>query len=673
MAPKASFVVNTPTEESVKDSEGLPWLDGDDMHVPLFLATLDRYLQSEHPNLYAFIENNFTVDRSYTITWTAEQAIQIAAGRNADHSFTEPPAPLPVTDTALSDGLKDRFKVQPDTLRTLNRTLQGVITARVERGTAAELKKGLKADGLGMLKALHKRHKDKSVEIDSALDVHFQSVVAGGISDATVASFNEYYTALTLWNDAKTEDNRAKGPKLSTIIADAVRELGTSIETQLDIKLGRVTDDEARNPETVVAICRTVIRNKSAKDVRLQASGKALAAVSKGGAGEEEKKRKKKDKKDPDKDKKARADRGPWEAKYGKCRHCGELGHWNSDCPNKPDKPLGCYVDDLCCCASHTDEHSLYHDFITKLQSRWEVEDEGELTDLLNVEFTFGDDHVKLSQTAYIEKMVSTYLPDGIPLSGKHCSLPCDESLPRHAVDALSQDATSVDPALLKQYQSLVGALLYCATQTRPDVAFAVGYLCRAMGKPTSAMLAEAVRVLCYLHRTRHLGLTFSPDQRDVEGYSDSDWGVKHSTTGYVFRFSSAAISWGSKKQTSVALSSCEAEIMAASEAAKEAVFLAGYLDELDERESSVPVELAVDNTGARDLAYNPEHHSKSKHIERRHFFVREMVEEMRLRVPYVNTVDNLADFFTKPLPPKQFTLMRDTIMNVPFSERMQP
>ena len=344
-----------------------------------------------------------------------------------------------------------------------------------------------------------------------------------------------------------------------------------------------------------------------------------------------------------------------------------------------PDGPrderliVGCYVDDLCCCASHTDEHSLYQDFINQLQSRWEVEDEGELTDLLNVEFTFGDDYVKLSQTAYIEKMVSTYLPDGIPLSGKQCSLPCDDSLPRHTVDALTQEAADVDAGLLKQYQSIVGALLYCATQTRPDVAFAVGYLCRAMGKPTPAMLSEATRVLCYLHRTRHLGLRFTADQRDLEGFSDSDWGVKHSTTGYVFRFNSAAISWASKKQASVALSSCEAEIMAASEAAKEAVFLSAYLDELGERDPSVPVKLAVDNTGARDLAYNPEHHAKTKHIERRHFFVREMVEEMRLRVPYVNTVDNLADFFTKPLPPKQFALMRDEIMNVPFAERTQP
>ena len=78
------------------------------------------------------------------------------------------------------------------------------------------------------------------------------------------------------------------------------------------------------------------------------------------------------------------------------------------------------------------------------------------------------------------------------------------------------------------------------------------------------------------------------------------------------------------------------------------------------------PVEVGVDNTGARDLAYNPEHHAKVKHIERRHFFVREMVENMRIRVPFVRTADNLADFFTKALLPRTFFSVRNRIMNVP-------
>ena len=71
---------------------------------------------------------------------------------------------------------------------------------------------------------------------------------------------------------------------------------------------------------------------------------------------------------------------------------------------------IGCYVDDLCCCYSHDDEHSLYRKFTTKLQADWEVEDEGELTDLLNVEFVFGDHSVELRQTGYIDKMVTTFM-----------------------------------------------------------------------------------------------------------------------------------------------------------------------------------------------------------------------------------------------------------------------
>ena len=113
-----------------------------------------------------------------------------------------------------------------------------------------------------------------------------------------------------------------------------------------------------------------------------------------------------------------------------------------------------------------------------------------------------------------------------------------------------------------------------------------------------------------------------------------------------------------------MALSSCEAEIMAASESSKEAIYLKRFAQELDIADDS-PLSLFEDNKGARDLAYNPEHHARTKHIDRRHFFVREMVESGEIVVPYVNSEENLADFFTKPLTAKKFFTMRDRIMNV--------
>ena len=93
---------------------------------------------------------------------------------------------------------------------------------------------------------------------------------------------------------------------------------------------------------------------------------------------------------------------------------------------------------------------------------------------------------------------------------------------------------------------------------------------------------------------------------------SDADWAVKHSTSGFVFNYCSAAISWASKKQPRVALSSCEAELMAASEATKEAVYLRRFLAELGHADDA-PTRLSVDNQAAQDLAYNPEHHARSK------------------------------------------------------------
>ena len=170
--------------------------------------------------------------------------------------------------------------------------------------------------------------------------------------------------------------------------------------------------------------------------------------------------------------------------------------------------------------------------------------------------------------------------------------------------------------------------------------------------------------VLHYLCLSRDLGLRYGASLRRPYGMSDANWAVQHSTMGNVFMMHQAGISWSSRKQDSVSLSTCEAEIVAASEAAKEAVYVAAFSNELGIMDSE-PIDLFVDNKAAIDLAYNPEHHQKTKHIQRRHFFVRELVEEKRINVPFVNSVDNLADCFTKPLDARVFYPMRDRIMNV--------
>ena len=107
------------------------------------------------------------------------------------------------------------------------------------------------------------------------------------------------------------------------------------------------------------------------------------------------------------------------------------------------------------------------------------------------------------------------------------------------------------------------------------------------------------------------------------------------------------------------------AEIMAASEAAKEAVHLRLLYNELTQSEAK-PTRLHLDCKAAIDTAYNPEHHSKLKHVQRRHFFIRQVAEDHQIVVPYVETDKNLADFFTKPLPARKFFELRKARMNEP-------
>eukprot|EP00965_Chrysotila_dentata_P144390 4769626-Pleurochrysis_carterae.AAC.1 len=150
--------------------------------------------------------------------------------------------------------------------------------------------------------------------------------------------------------------------------------------------------------------------------------------------------------------------------------------------------------------------------------------------------------------------------------------------------------------------------------------------------------MAVAQRILMYLSHHRSISLRFCRVDAPVTGFSDSNWATKHSTSGYVFMYYQAAIPWMSKKQPSVALSSCEAEIIAAFQATKEAIYLRTLLVDLG-IQNAEPTPLSMDNINksAIDLAYKPEHHQRSKHIDRRHFFARERVEAHDITVPFVH------------------------------------
>lgn len=296
------------------------------------------------------------------------------------------------------------------------------------------------------------------------------------------------------------------------------------------------------------------------------------------------------------------------------------------------------------------------------LSERFKMSDLGPVAHYLGVkvvrEDTSRGTRIKLTQRTYAEKVLRTFgMADCTPVA-----TPMDENL---VLEPSQQMASSQDR---KWYQRAVGSLMYLMLCTRPDIAYAVSQLGRFASNPSEKHRLALKRVLRYLKGTSDYGLVIdTQDRPDVlMGYTDANWGRdddRRSTGGYVFTFAGTAISWKSKRQTTVALSSCEAEYIAESEAAKEAIWLQRLLCRLrvDRSQSSVPEPVTIlgDNRGALALAKNPMYHARTKHVDIRYHFVREKVEEQLVKMEWIAGGLNPADGLTKPLGRTKFESFR--------------
>ncbi|KAL5729604.1 hypothetical protein ACHQM5_002532 [Ranunculus cassubicifolius] len=216
-----------------------------------------------------------------------------------------------------------------------------------------------------------------------------------------------------------------------------------------------------------------------------------------------------------------------------------------------------------------------------------------------------------------------------------------------------------------KTYRSLVGSLLYL-TNTRPDIEYSVSLLSRFMHEPSNLHFSAAKRILRYLQGTKNLGLKYmKEDDTKLAGFTDSDWAGsvddRKSTSGYVFRLGSKVISWSSKKQQTIALSSAEAEYIAATDATCEAAWLRRILTDL-QQEDEAPTTIHCDNKSAIAMTKNPVFHSRSKHIEIKHHFIRDYVSKGEIQLEYVNTNEQLADIFTKAISTEKFNYFRECL-----------
>jgi hypothetical protein len=205
-------------------------------------------------------------------------------------------------------------------------------------------------------------------------------------------------------------------------------------------------------------------------------------------------------------------------------------------------------------------------------------------------------------------------------------------------------------------YASALGSLMYAMLFTRPDLCYAVGLLSRYQKNPGIEHWKQIKHALRYVKATLDYSLCFNQKDLQLQGYTDADWqgdpDDRKSTSGYLFTIAGGAISWRSKKQDSVAMSSMEAEYIAASEAAKEAVWLKEFLSTLKIIDSArKPVMVYCDNQAAIKVSRDPRFHSKSKHIEGRYHYIRDVINRLKLvSLEFLPSVDMVADPLTKPL-----------------------
>jgi hypothetical protein len=302
-------------------------------------------------------------------------------------------------------------------------------------------------------------------------------------------------------------------------------------------------------------------------------------------------------------------------------------------------------------------------DAIDEIKSEFVIDDMGPCNMFLGVAIERGDGFIKLHQERYTMALLEKY---GVPLVS-----PGGKETPTPAISKSAKELEVTGGGGNFPYAELVGGLLYLSCWTRPDIAFAVGRLTRHMTTASVSDWNDAVRVLKYLACSANQGIVYMRDGGDLMGYShdvqsvgdllgysDSDYAGDHSnrksTSGVVFMLNGGPVVWKSKQQSTVALSTCEAEYVASNSAGREGIWLARLLKELD-RPLSGPVKIMCDNKGALALLKNPISSSKSKHISIMHHWARERVERGELLFDYVESENNLADIFTKALEPKVF------------------
>jgi hypothetical protein len=308
------------------------------------------------------------------------------------------------------------------------------------------------------------------------------------------------------------------------------------------------------------------------------------------------------------------------------------------------------YVDDLFL----TGEENLITECKKRLASEYEMKDLGLMHYFLGLEVWQSLERIFLNQGKYAVEILKRFYM----LECKPMNTPMETKL-KLLVDTSSE---LIDATLNKH---IIGSLMYL-TNTRPDICFVVNTLSQFLVEPRHIHLVVAKHVMRYLKGTLDCGLSYDGDHDfTLSGYIDSDWARsvsdRKSTSECCFSLGSTMISWQSRKQSNIALSTAEVEYIAACSANCEAIWLRKLLTDLFDLEMEANT-ILCDNQSCIKMTENPVFHDKSKHIEIRYHYIRDMVQRGAIKLQYVSTDEQVADVLTKPLFHVNFEHFRDKL-----------
>ncbi|XRB22250.1 retrovirus-related Pol polyprotein [Pseudoscourfieldia marina] len=301
------------------------------------------------------------------------------------------------------------------------------------------------------------------------------------------------------------------------------------------------------------------------------------------------------------------------------------------------------YVDDIIFASKNEQTKDI---FAGHLRKKYRITEPAQLTWALGMKVSFAADGIILTQDLYVSKILERF---GFTSAAKSATTPL-----AHGTTLTRADEEDAEARHLAQ--QFVGAILYAAVISRPDLSSTVRVMSHVMSKPPSNFEACKKHVLRYLSGTINRGIKYNTNSNvplKLIGYCDASWGDNHenrrSTSGYIFFLNGGPISWASYLQTTVALSTVESEVMALTEAIKEAIYIRRLLESLGAAQEG-PTIIYTDSTGAEALVDHPTSHRRTKHIEIRREFIKFHIGHETVKIERVSTKDQLADIMTKPL-----------------------